>query len=562
MKLVKWTPNERVDLPDQEAGMGGLALKDLLRVSRLRILPVGRNGGQAGTEARIFDGFDLYGAAGALVYLRRGSGIFPITVEGAVQLGLVMGEVGDSFKTIDCSGFSDGDHAVYVRGRFVASTRENRVLVDASGNEYVSHVDTRSELTWEYVAQEWAAASPGAEYVKVGKITTTSGAVTATEDYRHFFFEGDGAAGAGQWAAEWGGGANDRNADRAAYGIKDLHKFVQFTRTQFQSILGSGKKYWEIPDPDLTDLAAEHNTNGTHGNVNADQVDIGTPGTHEYRIMAGSDGSERWTFFRCLDAANQGDMVLTHDKSEVYARVSIHPKGNGSSLSNGDNGEFYVGEDGVGGPRYGFRATKVGATQTAYALGNLAGSPAVLINEGTGYGASARGMVLQEGSYHLPAKTKMISSPTIDYLPSTTNWTKGLRTPGVPSIYMGSHGNGTEVAYLQSKEFPSDCTLNYVLVNLAISGATPTTPLTVAVYRCRKGAGATISRTLLQSATYALSTTAGDTLMILTTGSSMLAETDWIVLEITPADAASSVTTHVDTVIDLNCTFNEASKYA
>jgi hypothetical protein len=276
-KIVKLHATERIDLADGGAIGGGLSLLENARLIRQIILPTGRNTGQANTEARIFSGFAIQNIVGGTCDITRGKGIFKLLRDGELSLGLVLGDVGAATQTIDMSLEPNGTYAIFVRAAYQDTDKQNRVHWDqATDQEKVLFEDTREELVWEWTFRSTGAPAPaGGDWVKVAVLTVNVGAIIASADWRHFYFEGDATTGAGQYAHEWGDGATDRNADRILYGVQDLHKWTHLVRRQLSDIYDPAaavpSHYVAIPIG-LKALAVEHKTSGAHDDVHADSV--------------------------------------------------------------------------------------------------------------------------------------------------------------------------------------------------------------------------------------------------------------------------------------------------
>lgn len=264
MERVQILPNERVGIADYEAGAGGrLVQEDLSRIARVTILPAGKTTGAAATQARILDGFDWSGitlGVSTTATLSRGGGIFPyLDDDNTLLFGMVGGEEGPATRIVDFATASPSStQAVYVRMVTTFSDFENRVFWNPSGApaaEFVDNIATRKPVTWEVTFQAASVAPPGnGEWVKIYEITIgAGGTIDAVTDYRHFYYEGDPQATFGAYSVEWGDGANDRNIDRATYGVVDQHTWTQALRRQLSDIIGLNGWY-KAPGVSLNDV--------------------------------------------------------------------------------------------------------------------------------------------------------------------------------------------------------------------------------------------------------------------------------------------------------------------
>lgn len=246
MDRVAFLPNERVGLSDMEDGAGGnLVLADQIRQSRILLLPEGRSSNLANSPARVFSGFDFEPFTPNTVNqltIRRGSGILPLFDEKArLSFGLVSGEEGPDTLIVDFSTATASTvQSVYVRATQTRGAYQNRVFWNPAGpNEFPDNIATRYVAGWSVEARQVGASPPGyGEFVKVAEVALDgAGLVASVTDYRQFYYEGDAA---NSFAHEWGDGANDRDADRATYGISDSHMWAQLIRRQLSDLIGAG----------------------------------------------------------------------------------------------------------------------------------------------------------------------------------------------------------------------------------------------------------------------------------------------------------------------------------
>ncbi|MCU0913018.1 MAG: hypothetical protein MUC88_00470 [Planctomycetes bacterium] len=270
MDHIQWYPNERVQLSDLELATGQLVEQDMARATRCLILPRGRSTGSAAAhEARVLSGFSgtVPGGlgTGTTLVLSSGKAILGLLNGADLEFGVVHGDSSPDSYTLDFSTASVGNYDVYVRYVQADSSRENRIFWNPVGSPAAEEVDTvytQKEATWEAVYQAAALAPPGnGEWFRVYRVTIASGPViSALADYRHFFFEGSAATADGPYEQEWGDGTNDRNADRATYGLGDLHLWSQMVRRQLGEIIdnGSNVSHVKLPAIDLESAGVEH----------------------------------------------------------------------------------------------------------------------------------------------------------------------------------------------------------------------------------------------------------------------------------------------------------------
>lgn len=247
MERVAVLPNERIGTFDYEEGAGGrLVQNDQFREVRSMSLPDGRATGIAATVARVLGGWawsPIVLGTDSTARLNRGTGVFPfINDQGLRKFGLVFGDEGAASVVLDfATAAISSTQSVYVRAVATNATFRNRVFWNPStAAEFTDNMATRLVVGWEATFQDASAAPPGnGEWVKLYNLTINgSGKISAVADLRHMYFEGDAASTPTAFASEWGSGANDRNADRALYGVKDEHMWAQAVRSQLKSIVG------------------------------------------------------------------------------------------------------------------------------------------------------------------------------------------------------------------------------------------------------------------------------------------------------------------------------------
>lgn len=255
--LVRFEPDERVDLPDfvavQRMGRGD---------NRSQLLHLVFDA----DAQRVLSGWAVAaaGVPDATVTVTAGSALgAELLDDGSYEYGVAYGREGDASQIVDLTGKPVGTYGIWIRFVNTPASAGNRVFWDANIDaEVVSPIDTRYEAGWDAVA---ALVSPGTDYQSVASVvwggaTVVAGNITAA---RNLFFEGDQAT---AYAHEWGGGANDRNADRGLYGVGSLHKFVHAVRRQLEEIMDGGQKWYAMPAYSLAD-AQTHAADSTdpHG---------------------------------------------------------------------------------------------------------------------------------------------------------------------------------------------------------------------------------------------------------------------------------------------------------
>lgn len=305
MDRVKLHPNERLGLPDAEAGIGGeLALDDQLR--RTRTMWGGHDAlsESTGDGGKIFEGFDTPTATGGTsLTLNRGSGILPLLDGSTLKYGLMFGDEGVSSYLLDFSAAANGTYNVFVRGVYSGATQQNRVFWNATtGAEQVDNVQTRDVAAWEATFQASAVAPPGnGEWVHVLSVTKAGGVITVITDVRNLFYEGEVS---GSYGKTWGSVSTDRSTDRATYGVQDQFNWTQAVRTQLDEIIGKGGWYKKV---------------GTSLNNAGYFVTVDVPGG------PGGDGTYATlaAAVTALNATNGGTIILRAGTYDLTADISI-----------------------------------------------------------------------------------------------------------------------------------------------------------------------------------------------------------------------------------------------
>ena len=238
--LLRVQSNERVDLNDFQA------LANELAVDNERDAFANAWTDPNKTRVWILDGFEAEEVdTPERVRVTRGRALCGYKVGGVVKFGMLAAS-GDATKEIDVSSFPNNTYGVYVRFEYVDADLASRVFWNpsGSGSEFAQAIYTRKEANWSMRVE---AANPGSEWIQVAEFTLSGGELSGYVDKRNFFFEGDASASPAfesGWSSQGGGAANDRNSDRATYGVKDLQTFTAATRQCLEDIKGRGLRKW------------------------------------------------------------------------------------------------------------------------------------------------------------------------------------------------------------------------------------------------------------------------------------------------------------------------------
>lgn len=231
ISLLNLTAGERVDLADfafasQDSlvGMGRSVAEGVLTAPDKQALWIVR-------------GFELSNPSGQVLQVSNGSAVLALRNGAQIQQGVVTTDAdGQSTQSIDLSGYAGATYNVYIRFVLTPGAYDTRTFYRASGGgaEYAQSVPTRLTGNWEL---QVATASPGAEWLQIGQVTSPSMAIA---DMRPMYFEGrlDQSTASG-----WGTG-NDRSADRADHGVTDLQTALSAVRQCLEDIKGPGLARW------------------------------------------------------------------------------------------------------------------------------------------------------------------------------------------------------------------------------------------------------------------------------------------------------------------------------
>lgn len=241
---VRVESNERIDKPDFEALQMGahLAVRYAIR---------GLTFGSA-TPRAVLSTWDL-SASGAELTVTPGRALAgEVMSDATIEHGHIVGEDGDSSQIIDFTGEPAGDYNIYVRADFTPGVSGSRYFWNsASSAEDAAAIDTREVSGWRAAA---ATSSPGNEYTQVGRAVWDGAAFTSVNNRGDHFWEGQLGPAGEENANVWGGGANDRDNDRAAYGVQSLYMAMALIRRQLKDIIGAADGHWGSAVPaDLTE---------------------------------------------------------------------------------------------------------------------------------------------------------------------------------------------------------------------------------------------------------------------------------------------------------------------
>ena len=234
--LVKITANERVDLVDFEH-LADSGFQANIRQPNAQFMT-----DPNGQRSWILDGFAMTNPAGKQLQVTKGRAILGQREGALIHYGALTVE-GDATKTIDMATLTPTTYGVYVRFEYVDGDTGSRIFWNpaGTGEELAQTVATRRNANWSIRVE---LTNPGGEWLKIGEANNVGGSLVIT-DQRPFYFEGSPQHPyASNWSADGTGSVNDRNADRATYGVKDLQTFTAAMRQCLEDIRGRGLRRW------------------------------------------------------------------------------------------------------------------------------------------------------------------------------------------------------------------------------------------------------------------------------------------------------------------------------
>jgi len=230
--ILRVENNERVDIDDFQFISESILDQERQIVDNLVCDP-GR------TRKWVLSGFAMSNPAASQLKVTRGKAILGQRISGVVEYGILTTE-GDADQTVDLNGWAAGTYGIYIRFERIESESDSRTFWNSGGgSEYSQTINTRYTAGWSVKVE---SSSPGDEWLKIGEVAQATMTIT---DQRNFFFEGDASDSyASGWSSDGSGSANDRNSDRAAYGVTDLQMFSSAMRQCITDIKGRGLREW------------------------------------------------------------------------------------------------------------------------------------------------------------------------------------------------------------------------------------------------------------------------------------------------------------------------------
>lgn len=449
MDLIRWRANERVGLPDQDA-MSDLVLEAMVRKNRDLVLP-------DTVAPKVFGGFGLSGytplGTVGTATLAYGRAIMKLQKDQTLSHGFFLGLQSPASYLLDFTAAGNDTYNVYVRAVYSDADFENRVFWNAgTTSEYIDYTATRRRVTWEVTYQSSGAASPGSEWMLVWQITVAANLITAVTDKRDFYFEGDPSS----YSHQWGDGTNDRNSDRAQYGVKDRWTWDQALRRQIADIIGSGgpTQWWLDAPISLTALNTEHY--GPGGSEGLHQLVTLGPVAQRHRFDSVNLNKMR---IRMLDQASLAE--IQWEATGIGSSLAILPRGAGNNLSDGDSFVLLVGNE-TGTPDFRIDMNRIAFNQFYFDFWTGAANPASIYG-GAGYAYGQLGIHVNESlaSFFVTELTRNMMIP-LDIFQG--NWSvNGTVDVTAGNVRLESTASGDE-AYVEIRSFPEGATLTKIQI--------------------------------------------------------------------------------------------------
>ena len=242
----------------------------------------------AGPRTWIVSGFAATNPSAAQLQVTRGTAFLAYRHKSTVEFGAFT-TVGEAQRILDLASYSAGTYGVYIRFEFVDSDVQNRTFWNPTTKaEFSKSIATKRTANW---AMRVESVSPGQEWTQVAQVTMDAfNTITGITDTRSLYFEGTTAS---SYARSWGSGS-DRNATRAADGIKDmrtafdaLYKKVEELQTGTNPGI-TGGRWWTAPVNSLDDVLPLTGATGSY----AMRGDIIPDGDDDHDL---GSGGVRWS---------------------------------------------------------------------------------------------------------------------------------------------------------------------------------------------------------------------------------------------------------------------------
>ena len=325
--LLRVEPNQRVDYNDfdyliNESITG--AMRDVANTFLLN------PDGPAAERMRIIDGFEMVNPGGTKqLTVSLGRALLAERIRGVINYGAIV-STGSASQTIDMTALAPATYGIYIRFEYVDAASASRVFWNpgGAGTEFTQNISTRRNAAWSVRVE---LASPGSEWLQIGT-ADNSGVGVVIVDQRDLYFEGPIADSyESGWSSEGGGVANDRNADRKQYGVKDLQTFTAAMRQCLEDIRGRGLRRWY--EKGIGGLNVGFDTDPEEDQLHVGNSDFGLEfdGTDPHLVFDDDRRDEIWfdrsaeNYYFKIDAVNR--MILTGDGLQVNDGIRVGSTG-------------------------------------------------------------------------------------------------------------------------------------------------------------------------------------------------------------------------------------------
>ncbi len=343
--LVRFLPNERVDIPDFEAVQRNT--RSDYRSQWYGLLWGGLT--TASFLVKVFEGFEVTedsGGASALIEIAGGTAAGGEELpDGDVEFGVIFGREVQTSQTLDFTGQPNNTYTIYVRYAMTPGVAATRVFWNATDEEEdVDVIETRNVVDWDAV---YATSSPGDEWVPIAEVVWGGSTISNSNitDTRQLFFEGKVST---SYVHTWGT-SDDRQADRAEYGVTSLWRWVHAVRRQLEEIFDSalGTKWYAEPPYSLQEGRDHEDTaSDPHGaTLTQTTIEVGTFIDIEQSLLLDSAGgdppvvraivtsSDLWGGHDPDASYNSGVMVLDNDYPTASSKWALTGGGLASAVT-------------------------------------------------------------------------------------------------------------------------------------------------------------------------------------------------------------------------------------
>ena len=230
-------------------------------------------------SGRIIEGFAAQATTGSALSIRRGTALVGARIRGKVYKGMLISE-GPLLRTLDVSSYADGSYLVYIRFEFSETSIASRAFWDdvaSPQTETTRTIPTRHSNDWSLIAVPTIPApTPGEEWVGIGTLAVSSGAISSWVPARDFLFDGRESNSFVLTDTDWGTSTErgDSKEERQQHHLRGLAKFAKAVLRQIQDIIGdqqeatnAGLGWWKPVSKSLADMLPHDGSRRVTGNI-------------------------------------------------------------------------------------------------------------------------------------------------------------------------------------------------------------------------------------------------------------------------------------------------------